>query len=80
MKNVSVALPNDISIPGCTEIEIGAAIQGEVAGGTMMVEQSTHIEAFFSAGFLSCRNTRGHDKYTSANMTIKSLSRWCHCT
>ena len=43
MENVSVALPNDISIPGCTEIEIGAVIQGEVAGGTMMVEQRVLI-------------------------------------
>ena len=38
-ENVSVVLPNDISIPGCAEIEIGAVIQGEVAGGTMMVER-----------------------------------------
>ena len=39
MEDVSVVLPNDISIPGCTEIEIGAVIRGEVAGGTMMVER-----------------------------------------
>lgn len=37
--NVSVVLPNDIFIPGCTEIEIGAVIQGQVVSGTMMVEQ-----------------------------------------
>ena len=38
-ENVSVVLPNDICIPGCAEIETGAVIQGEVASGTMMVEQ-----------------------------------------
>ena len=38
MEYMSVVLPNDISIPGCTEIEIGAVIRGEVASGTMMVE------------------------------------------
>ena len=38
-ENVSVVLPNDISIPGCTEIELGAVIQGGVAGGTMIVER-----------------------------------------
>ena len=35
-ENVSIVLSNDISIPGCTEIELGAVIQGEVASGTMM--------------------------------------------
>ena len=39
MEVVSVVLPNDISIPGCTEIEIGAVIQGKLAGGTMMVKR-----------------------------------------
>ena len=39
MEDVSVVLPNDVSIPGCTEIEIGAVIRGEVASGTMMVER-----------------------------------------
>ena len=38
-ENVSVVLPNDISIPGCTEIQLGAVIQGVVAGGTMMIER-----------------------------------------
>ena len=38
-ENVSVALPNDISIPGCTELELGAVIQGEVASGTMRIER-----------------------------------------
>ena len=36
---MSVVLPNDISIPGCTDIEIGVVIRGEVAGGTMIVER-----------------------------------------
>ena len=35
-KNVSIVLPNDISIP---EIELGAVIQGEMGGDTMMIEQ-----------------------------------------
>ena len=38
MENGSVVMPNDLSIPECTEIEIGVVLQGEVAGGTMMVE------------------------------------------
>ena len=40
-ENVSVVLSNDISIPGCTEIELGVVIQGEVMGDTMMIEQRT---------------------------------------
>ena len=38
-ENASIVLFNDISIPGCTEIELGAVIQGEVAGGTIMIER-----------------------------------------
>ena len=38
-ENVSIVLSNDISIPGCTEIKLGAVIQGEVADGTMMIER-----------------------------------------
>jgi len=37
--NVSVVLANDVSISGNTEMEIEAVIQGEVAGGTMMIER-----------------------------------------
>ena len=37
-KTVNVVLSNDISIPGCTEMEIEAVIQGDMAEGTMMIE------------------------------------------
>lgn len=37
--NVSVVLSNDISIPGSTEMELKAVVQGEVTGGTMMIER-----------------------------------------
>ena len=73
MEDVSVVLPNDVSIPGCTEIEIGAVIRGEVASGTMMVEQRVLPQEPNFAGYLSCRHTRGHNKSVSANTAIESL-------
>ena len=36
--------------------------------------KSTPTGTFNSAGYLSCRHTRGHNKSTSANAAIESLS------
>ena len=38
-ETVSVVLSNDLSIPGCTEMELEAVIQGDVAEGTVMIER-----------------------------------------
>ena len=39
MENVSIVLLNNISIPGGNEVELEAEAQGEVTGGTMMIER-----------------------------------------
>ena len=71
-ENVSVVLPNDISIPGCTEIQLGAVIQGVVAGGTMMMERRV-IPQKHSAGCFNCGHTKGYNKSTGAHTAIESL-------
>lgn len=37
--NVSVVLPTDVCIPGSSETEVGAVIQGPITPDTMMVER-----------------------------------------
>jgi len=44
IKSVSVVLPNDISIPGCVEMELEAVIQGDVAEGTVTIEQKSLLQ------------------------------------
>ena len=37
--NVSVVLPNDVHIPGSSEMEVGAVLRGPIGAGTLIVEQ-----------------------------------------
>ena len=72
-ENVSVVLPNDISISGCTEIELGAVIQGEVESGTMMIERRVLPQKPSILLATSVVEIQGHNRPTDSNTAIESL-------
>ena len=75
-ENVSVVLANDISIPGNTEMEHEAVIQGEVTGGTIMSERIALLQKPSTLLATSVVNTQENTKKsTGTNTRVESVSR-----